>query len=87
MHDVLNKQDVQELLGVSERTLENLVRARRFPPPVIIGKRATWLKAAVERWIEQRYAEQLAFVTGASAKPRACRSDAGVRSRQARIPD
>lgn len=81
MQDVLNKQEVEQILGVSERTLENLVRARRFPPPVIIGKRATWLKVAVERWIEQRYAAQLAFVGGANVRSTARRKESGVPSK------
>ena len=35
---LLGKQDVMNLLDVSDRTLEKLVNAKKFPPPLQIGR-------------------------------------------------
>ena len=40
----LNKRDLQELLGISERTLENWVRAGTIPPPRRLGGRRGWFR-------------------------------------------
>lgn len=50
---LLSKVAVTERLGISERTLEKLVRAHRFPPPLRLGKEARWDGVVVETWLEQ----------------------------------
>lgn len=49
---LLNKVDVMEALGISDRTLEKLVKARQFPPPLRLGKNARWAEAVVLKWLE-----------------------------------
>lgn len=55
------KSSVAERLGVSERTIEKLVVARKFPPPLKLGKNAMWASDVVERWLEQALAPQLSW--------------------------
>lgn len=59
---LLGKTKVCEQLGLSERTLENMVRANAFPPPVRIGKCVYWSELAVRRWQEQKFAAQEAWL-------------------------
>ena len=62
---LLDKSDVIKRLGVSERTLENLMKFRKFPRGVKLGKNAIWDEAAVELWLAQALAHQL---TGSTSK-------------------
>lgn len=59
---LVTKAAVCERLCVSERTLEKLVRARKFPAPLRLGKQVLWAEQAVECWLEQRLAPQLNWV-------------------------
>jgi prophage regulatory protein len=59
---LLTKVATCERLCVSDRTLEKLVRANRFPAPLRLGKQVLWAEQAVERWLEQELAEQLNWV-------------------------
>ena len=59
--ELLFKNVVAERLGVSERTIEKLVKARKFPPPLKLGKNAMWSQDVVERWLEQALAPQLTW--------------------------
>lgn len=58
---LVKKSAVAERLGVSERTLEKLVRARHFPPPLRIGKNVVWADEAVEKWLVRALATQVAW--------------------------
>ena len=40
--NMLNKQEVAQKLGVSVRTLDNLVTAREFPPRARVGRFLYW---------------------------------------------
>lgn len=53
-----NKQQLCELLSLSERTLENMVNAGTFPPPVRIGKYVYWSEHAVLKWQQNLFFEQ-----------------------------
>ncbi|MGY6268812.1 helix-turn-helix transcriptional regulator [Achromobacter denitrificans] len=55
---LVNKKELCELLAVSDRTIENMVKAGAFPPPVRIGKYTYWSELAIRRWQEQRFAGQ-----------------------------
>lgn len=55
------KSSVAERLGVSERTIEKLVAARKFPPPLKLGKNAMWAQDVVERWLAQALAPQTSW--------------------------
>ena len=51
----LTKSDVQKLLGVSERTVENWIARGILPPPARIGgRRVYWARAVIERWLEEQ---------------------------------
>ena len=58
---LLTKSEVVKRLGISERSLEKLVKACKFPPPLRIGKQAQWVDSAVHKWLEQKVAKQLAW--------------------------
>ncbi len=55
------KSDVALRLGVSERTIEKLVKACKFPPPLKLGKNAMWAQEVVENWLEQALKRQLTW--------------------------
>src|SRR5690606_11994103 len=55
---LIGKPEVQALLSISERTLENLVRRRRFPPPLRLGKTVRWAEPVVQSWLQLQLAPQ-----------------------------
>jgi prophage regulatory protein len=55
---LLGKHELCERLTVSERTIENMVKAGSFPPPVRVGKHVFWSEAAVRKWQERLFAAQ-----------------------------
>ena len=55
---LLTKPQVCELLSLSPRGLENLVRANEFPPPVRIGRYVYWSPLAVQEWQRALFAAQ-----------------------------
>lgn len=57
--NLLSKSDVMKLLGVSDRTIEKMVAAGDFPPPIRLGKCARWAEAAVVAWLNEKVAKQL----------------------------
>jgi predicted DNA-binding transcriptional regulator AlpA len=52
------KADVMALLDVSDRTLEKLIAANKFPPSLRLGKHSRWTEAVVLRWLERRLQPQ-----------------------------
>lgn len=57
----LSKTAVLEMLEISERGLENIVREQRFPPGVKIGKKLFWTPDVVKSWLDAQFAKQLEF--------------------------
>jgi predicted DNA-binding transcriptional regulator AlpA len=55
---LLTKHDLCARLSISIRTIENLVKAGSFPPPVRIGKCVYWSEIAVSKWQRRLFAEQ-----------------------------
>ena len=58
---MLYKVEVQQLLDISDRTLEKMVRARKFPPSLQLGKNARWAETVVLRWLEARLEAQMTW--------------------------
>lgn len=50
--EIMFKSEVMQCLGVSDRTIEKLVKAGKFPPPLRLGKHVVWSKPVVCRWLE-----------------------------------
>jgi predicted DNA-binding transcriptional regulator AlpA len=48
--ELLKKSDVCELLNISARCLEYMVKEARFPPPVRVGRFNYWSAKAIDRW-------------------------------------
>ncbi|MDT6962243.1 AlpA family phage regulatory protein [Cupriavidus sp. SZY C1] len=70
---LINKQELCERLSVSERTIENMVKADAFPPPVRIGKQVFWSETAVRQWQRALFAAQENW--SPSVTPSRCRLD------------
>jgi len=51
---LLSRAETAHLLGISTVTLDRLIRGRKGPRSVRIGRRVLFRAAAVERWIAQR---------------------------------
>jgi len=58
---LLSKDDLCASLGISKRTIENMVRDGTFPPPVRLGKCVYWSEVAVHSWRRRRFAGQEAW--------------------------
>jgi prophage regulatory protein len=56
---LLEKTDVIQRLGISERTLENMMNARKFPRGLKLGKRIVWAGRVVEDWLARELTYQL----------------------------
>ena len=57
----LKKTEVCSQLGISPRTLENLVQCNQFPPAVRVGKWAYWSAKVLEDWHRRQFAVQEAW--------------------------
>jgi len=55
---LMSKNDLCESLGISKRTIENMVRDGCFPPPVRLGKCVFWSEVAVQNWRRRLFAGQ-----------------------------
>ncbi len=49
----LTKSDVAEILGVSIRTIENLVKSQKMPAPGHVGGRALWHPEIFYSWLDK----------------------------------
>lgn len=58
---LLDKARVCELLSLSPRALEYMVRDGTFPPPVRVGRKVYWSEIAVRRWQQRLFAAQEAW--------------------------
>ena len=58
---VLKKAEVCQELGISVRTLENLVNAHKFPPGVRVGKFCFWSVKVIKDWHQRQFAVQEAW--------------------------
>lgn len=47
---LLSKKSLSARLGISTRTIENMVSAKQFPAGVRIGKFVFWTESVVEKW-------------------------------------
>lgn len=54
---LLTRQDAAEILGVTERTLNNLVHAGELPPPQRLGRRVYWLADEFEAFLRDRLSQ------------------------------
>lgn len=63
---ILDKNQVAEQLQISTRQINNLVADGLFPPGVRSGKKLLWHSSAVDRYLEEMFANQLNFKTGLS---------------------
>jgi predicted DNA-binding transcriptional regulator AlpA len=54
----LKKAAVCKLLDISERTLENMVKTKKFPPPVFIGKHCYWSEKIIQQWHQRKFSAQ-----------------------------
>lgn len=56
--EILAKDVVCEMLGVSVRGLEMMVNREEFPPGKRIGKKVFWCVEAVENWEKRMFEAQ-----------------------------
>lgn len=59
--ELLDKASLCERLNISPRTVENMVKAGTFPPPVRVGKFVYWSEVAVATWQRRLFAAQEAW--------------------------
>lgn len=55
---LLDKQQVARTLGISIRTVDNLVKAGDFPPGVRLGRFLYWSMRTVATWRRNQFASQ-----------------------------
>jgi len=59
--EVLTKSETCAKLNLATRTLENMVKARRFPPGVRKGRNLYWSRRAIDEFVRREFAVQEAF--------------------------
>ena len=52
MDEKIDQHDVAQYLGVSTRTVRNLIMRGELPVPIRIGRKQFWLKCKFMRWLE-----------------------------------
>lgn len=58
---LFKKSEVCKRLSMSLRTLEGMVKAGTFPPPVRMGKYVYWSDAAITTWMTRMFGTQEAW--------------------------
>lgn len=58
---LLKKTEVCKKLALSVRTLESMVKAGTFPPPVRMGKHVYWSEVAILSWMNRMFGVQEAW--------------------------
>jgi len=58
---LLCKDSLAAHLGVSRRTIDNMVSARKFPKGIRVGRRMFWTHTVVETWMTRRFGPQQAW--------------------------
>jgi len=56
---LLTRQDAAKILGVTVRTLNNLIHSRELPPPKRIGRRVYWLEDEFESFLRKRLSQHM----------------------------
>ena len=56
--ELLKRETVQKLTGLSCTTIYDLMKEGRFPRPVMIGKVARWVSSELEAWIGELIKER-----------------------------
>ena len=51
MDEKIDQRDVARYLGVTTRTVRNLIKSGALPPPIRIGRTQFWLKDKFTRWL------------------------------------
>lgn len=58
---LFKKSEVCQRLALSVRTLEGMVKAGTFPPPVRMGKYVYWSEPAIATWMTRMFGTQEAW--------------------------
>lgn len=67
--ELAGKDQVCQILGLSARTLEGLIRDGLFPPGKRLGRFIYWRKQVVLAWLDDQFAEQATWTPARRAKP------------------
>ena len=58
-HDMLlTIKEITEKTKLSESTIRRLIRADRFPSPILFGRKRVWPEAAIREWIYNKISSQ-----------------------------
>lgn len=57
----LSKPELAERLGVSIRSIENMVNRGELPKGRRLGREVYWLESVVQMWQKHAFSEQLAW--------------------------
>lgn len=58
---LLKKPQLCARLSMSARTIETMVQAGKFPPPVRLGRHVYWTETAVNAWLKRAFGVQEAW--------------------------
>jgi len=78
MDEKIDQHDVAEYLGVSTRTVRNLIKRGELPQPIRIGRKQFWLRDKFAHWlhdggavsVQMRSARDVASAIVRRGKPR-----------------
>lgn len=52
---LLAKEDVAQLLGVHQRTVDNLVKSGKLPSSINVGRQRRWRKKDIDAWLDAAF--------------------------------
>jgi len=52
---LLAKEDVAQILGVHQRTVDNLVKAGKLPGSINVGRQRRWRKKDIDAWLDAAF--------------------------------
>lgn len=61
-------EELERLLGLSERSIQKLVKRGGFPPPIKFGRVSKWSSQAIQVWLDEKVTVQIAKAKKAAAK-------------------
>jgi predicted DNA-binding transcriptional regulator AlpA len=58
---LFSKDSLAAHLGVSLRTLDNMVAGRSFPKGVRVGRKLFWTRSVADKWMTRKFGTQEAW--------------------------
>lgn len=65
---LIGMEELKALLGLSERSIQKLVKRGGFPPPIKLGRVSKWSQQALHVWLDEKVQTQITKARKTAAK-------------------